>query len=443
MLLLRLGCLLGLAAPVCALHSSAQSPLHAKMDSIFAPWNRPDVPGAAVAVLQDSSVTFDRGYGSAQLEYGIPITPSTVFMVASVSKQFTAFAIAMLADRGDISLDDPVRSHIPELQAAADSITIRQLVYHTSGLRDEFGLLSLAGYRMDDQISKESILRLLYRQQSLNFDPGEEYLYSNSGYTLLAEILERVTGQSFREWTTEHIFAPLGMRDTHFRDDHGEIIADLAQSYVTDGDTYRRQAVNYGSVGASGLYTTARDLAIWARNFETMQVGSQRVHELVHEQGVLGSGDTLAYAFGQSVSQYMGKRRVSHSGSHRGYRAHLARFPDERLAVIVLSNLEEFNPSSVAMQVADLFLEPLPLLDYPGTYYSAELASAYRVIRKGGKLSLQHSRHPEVTLTASEPDVFTSDAWYLDTVTFLRKDSRVTGFKASNSRMRDVWFERR
>ncbi len=439
----RLGSLLGLYALICVVPSSAQSPVSAKMDSIFAPWNRPDVPGASVVVLQDSSIAFERGYGAAHLEYGIPVTPSTVFMVASVSKQFTAFAIAMLADRGDISLEDPVRSYIPELQAAADSITIRQLVHHTSGLRDEFGLLSLAGYRMDDVISKESILRLLYRQESLNFEPGAEYLYSNSGYTLLAEILERVTGQSFREWTTEHMFVPLGMRDSHFRDDHGEVIPDLAQSYVTDGDAYRRQAVNYGSVGASGLYTTARDLAIWARNFETTQVGSQRVHELVHEQGVLNSRDTLAYAFGQSVSQYKGHRRVSHSGSHRGYRAHLARFPEERLAVIVLSNLEEFNPSGIAMQVADAFLDPLPLADYPGTYYSAELESIYKVVQMNGKLRLQHNRHPEVALTASEPDVFTSDAWYLDTVTFLRKDGRITGFKASNSRMRDVWFERR
>ena len=439
----RFGCLFGLAVFIYASPLPAQSLLSAQMDSIFAPWNRPDGPGAAVVVLQDSSIAFERGYGSAHLEYGLPVTPSTVFLVASVSKQFTAFAAAMLAERGAFSLDDPVRTYVPELQAATDSITIRQLVHHTSGLRDEFGLLSLAGYRMDDVISKESILRLLYRQKSLNFQPGAEYLYSNSGYTLLAEILERATGQSFRDWTTEHIFAPLGMRDSHFRDDHGEVIPRLAQSYVTDGDWYRKQAVNYGSVGASGLYTTARDLAIWARNFETMRVGSQRLHELVHEQGVLSSGDTIAYAFGQSVSQYKGKRRVSHGGSHRGYRTHLSRFPEERLAVIVLSNLEEFNPSGIAMQVADLFLDPLPLVDYPGTYYSEELESLYEVVHKGDKLFLKHNRHPEVALTASEPDVFTSDAWYLDTVTFLREDGRVTGFNASDSRMRDVWFERR
>ena len=439
-------CLVTLLAPRLTTAQPADDSLAARVDALFAPWDKPGTPGAAVAVVRDGAIFYQRGYGSANLEYDLPITPSTVFLVASVSKQFTAFAIAMLAEQGMLSLDDDVRKHIPELHDFGPTITIRHLVHHTSGLRDEFGLLAMAGYHMDDVITKETILNLAYRQRALNFEPGEEYLYCNTGYTLMAEIVERVTGQSFREWTTENIFEPLDMRHSHFRDDYKSIIKNRAQGYYTDGDDgYKKQTVNYASVGASGLYTTAEDLARWALNFDDGRVGGAAVLDLVHQRGRLNKGDTLSYAFGQSVGQHKGHRRVSHSGSHRGFRTYLARFPDDDFAVIVLSNLEAFNPSEMALKVADLFLidPPERLAEYTGAYYSEELDATYHLAVEKDRLVARHRRYEPIALTPSDTDAFSSDSWFLSTLAFTRTDGQITGFRASNGRTRKVWFEKR
>ena len=433
-----------------ALRPAAAQPiddsLAARVDALFARWDKPDTPGAAVAVVRDGGIVYQRGYGSANLEYDLPITPSTVFLVASVSKQFTAFAIAMLAEQGKLSLDDEVRQYVPELHDFGPTITLRHLVHHTSGLRDEFGLLAMAGYHMDDVITKETILDLAYRQRALNFEPGEEYLYCNTGYTLMAEIVERVTGQSFRAWTAENIFEPLGMRHSHFRDDYTSIIKNRAQGYYKDDDDgYKKQVINYASVGASGLYTTAEDLARWALNFDDGRVGGQAVLDQVHQQGRLNKGDTLSYAFGQSIGHYKGRRRVSHSGSHRGFRTYLVRFPDDDLAIIVLSNLDAFNPSEMALKVADLYLidPPERLAEYTGTYHSEELDATYRLTVEKGRLVARHRRYEAIALTPSDTDAFSGDSWFLSTLAFTRAEGRITGFRASNSRTRKVWFEKR
>lgn len=417
--------------------------LAARIDALFAPWDRPDTPGAAVAVLKNGEVVYTRGYGSANLEYDIPITPSTVFLVASVSKQFTAFAVAMLADQGLLSLNDDVRQYVPELPDYGKPITLRHLIHHTSGLRDEFELLALAGYHMDDVITKKTILDLAYRQQTLNFAPGAEYLYSNTGYTLLAEIVERVTGQSFRAWTTEHLFEPLGMTHSHFHDDYQMIVKNQAQGYYQDGrGGYKKQVINYSNVGASGLYTTVEDLARWAQNFEDGQVGGPLVLAQVAERGRLDNGDTLSYAFGQNIGTYKGHVRASHSGSHRGFRTYLIRFPARRLAVIVLSNLDAFEPSDVALKVADLYLAEPPgrLAAYEGSYYSEELGTTYRLIVKDDRLVAQHRRYEDIPLTPSGPDAFASDTWFLRTLKFTRAGGQVTEFHVTNDRLRNLRF---
>ena len=438
-------CLAALLIPRLMTAQPAANSLATLVDALFVPWDKPDTPGAAVAVVRDGALIYQRGYGTANLEYDLPITSSTVFLVASVSKQFTAFAIAMLAEQGTLSLDDDVRKYVPELHDFGPTITLRHLVHHTSGLRDEFGLLAMAGYHMDDVITKETILGLAYRQRALNFEPGEEYLYSNTGYTLMAEIVERVTGQSFRDWTTENIFEPLGMTHSHFRDDYKSIIKNRAQGYYTDGDGYKKQTVNYASVGASGLYTTAEDLARWALNFNDGRVGGTAVLDLVHQRGRLNKGDTLSYAFGQSIGQHKGHRRVSHSGSHRGFRTYLARFPDDDLAVVVLSNLEAFNPAEMALKVADLYLTDPPerLAEFTGTYHSEELDATYRLSLEKGRLVARHRRYEPIALTPSDTDAFSSDSWFLSTLAFSRTDGQITGFRASNSRTQKVWFEKR
>lgn len=328
-----------------------------RVDALFAEWDRPDSPGAAVAVVRDGFTVFRRGYGSAQLEYNIPITPSTVFHVASVSKQFTAFAIAMLAEQGRLSLDDDIRAHLPEAPDFGAKITLRHLLHHTSGLRDQWELLAVAGWRLDDVITTEHILNAVAHQRELNFEPGSEFLYCNTGYTLQAEIVARTTGKSFKDWTKENIFEPLGMVDTHFHDDHQEVVKNRAYSYFqSDDGAFSNAVLSYANAGATSLFTTAEDMANWMRNFEEARVGGRAVIERMLHKGVLNDGREIDYALGLSIGVYRGLRTISHSGGDAGFRSHMVIFPEQRFGVVVLSNLGSFNPSRQAYRVADIFL---------------------------------------------------------------------------------------
>jgi CubicO group peptidase (beta-lactamase class C family) len=328
-----------------------------KVDELFAAWDKPDSPGAAIAVIKDGAVIYKRGYGIANLEYNIPITPATVFHVASVSKQFTAFAVTMLASQGKLSLDDDIRKHLPEMPDFGKRVTIRHLIHHTSGLRDQWVLLAMGGWRLDDVITKEHILRMVRHQKELNFDPGAEHLYSNTGYTLLAVIVERVTGQSFREYTEASIFKPLGMASTHFHDDHQMIVKNRAYSYApVSGSGFRLAALNYANVGATSLFTTAEDLARWVMNFEDKKVGGAAVIEQMQQRGVLNDGKQISYAFGLGISPYKGLNTVGHSGGDAGYRSFVFWFPEQRFGVVVLSNLGSLNPQQMAMRIADIYL---------------------------------------------------------------------------------------
>ena len=198
--------------------------LEAKVDRVFAEWDKPDSPGAALSVIRDGEIIYKRGYGMANLEYDIPIAPTTIFDIASVSKQFAGFAIATLLHEGKLALDDDIRMHLPDVPDFGTKITIRHLVHHTSGLRDWVQALVIAGGQMDDVISFKHILKMVRRQRELNFEPGTAFLYSNTGYNLLAEIVEKITGDTFREWTDANIFKPLAMTNTHFHDDHEMIV---------------------------------------------------------------------------------------------------------------------------------------------------------------------------------------------------------------------------
>ncbi|MDX1388090.1 MAG: serine hydrolase [Acidobacteriota bacterium] len=328
-----------------------------KIDQLFAQWDRPDAPGFSLAVSRDGETVLERGYGSAQLEYGVPITPSTIFHVASVSKQFTAFAVAMLADRGELSLDDDIRKHIPEVPDFGETITLRHLIHHTSGLRDQWNLLALGGWRLDDVITTEQILTAVRYQEDLNFEPGEMYLYCNTGYTLLGEVVARVTGQSFPEWTAENLFEPLDMNDTHFHDDHEMIVPNRAYSYARDGSGYRKSVLSYANAGATSLFTTVGDLLKWTHNLETGEVGGEAVVAQMHERGVLNSGEELDYAFGLIHGRHGGLATVEHGGGDAGFRTVIVRYPEQGLAVAAFGNLGGFNPSRIARQVAAIFLE--------------------------------------------------------------------------------------
>lgn len=328
-----------------------------KVDKLFSEWDKPGSPGASLAVIKDGSVVYKKGYGYAHLEYDIPITFSTVFHVASVSKQFTAFAITMLADQGKLSLDDDIRKHLPEVPDFGKTIKIRHMIHHISGIRDQWELLAMAGWRLDDVITKEHILKMMRNQKDLNFEPGAEYLYCNMGYTLMAEIVSRITGKSFREWTEENIFNPLGMSNTQFYDDHERIVKNRAYSYAPVKNMgFKKRRLNYANVGATSLFTTAEDMAKWVNNFDDGRVGGTNVIEQMHEQGVLNDGKKISYAFGLSIGKHKGLKTVSHSGGDAGYRSHVVRFPEQKFSVVILSNITRINPSLLAGQVADIYL---------------------------------------------------------------------------------------
>ncbi len=326
-------------------------------DQLFAAWNNPESPGAAIAVVRDGRIVYSNGYGSANLEYNIPISPTSVFHIASVSKQVTAFSVLLLARDGKLSLDDDIRKYIPEVPDFGKTITLRQLAHHTSGLRDQWNLLAMAGWRLDDVITKEHIMKLVSNQKALNFNPGEAHMYCNTGYTLLAEVVARVSGQTFSEFTQERIFRPLNMTQTLFYDDHEKIVKNRAYSYYTDGTGFKKSVLSYANVGATSLFTNVEDLSQWAMNFENPVVGDRELMELMNDRGVLNNGDTISYALGQDIGQYKGLKFISHGGADAGYRTFLGRFPDQRFSVIVFSNEAEFNPDGLAMKIADIYLK--------------------------------------------------------------------------------------
>ncbi len=335
-----------------------------QIDALFADGNDPKTPGAAIAVVEDGEIVHSRGYGCAQLEYGIEIGADTVFHVASVSKQFTAMAVVLLALEGRLSLDDEVGAHLEWFPDFGVPIKICHLLNHTSGLQDQWELLAIAGWRLDDVITREHIIGVVKRQRDLNFPPGDRYLYSNTGYTLLAEIVTQASDRSFTQYTREQIFEPLGMASTHFHDDHQHVVPNRAYSYEPSGDGFRKKVLSYANVGATSLFTTATNLALWLANFGHHRVGGPEAIELLCERGVLNDGSEQDYAAGVIHGRHRGYETISHSGGDAGFRSHVVWFPHRRLGIAIVSNLATFSTPEKAMEVAALFVtesrEPEP-----------------------------------------------------------------------------------
>ncbi|MFC1651330.1 serine hydrolase domain-containing protein [Candidatus Latescibacterota bacterium] len=338
-----------------------QSVPEVRVDSIFAHMDTPTSPGCALSVMRNGALIYERGYGMANLEYGIPITPQSVFHVASVSKHFTAMAVELLVNEGKVSWDDNIRDYVPEVPDFGTTITLRHLVHHVSGIRDQWNLLLMAGWRWEaDVVTQKDVLDITSRQTALNFEPGSRFMYSNTGFTLLAVVVERVTGKSFREFTTERIFRPLGMENTHFHDDHQMIVKNRAWAYAPDeGGLYglKNSIPDFDVVGATSLFTTVHDMAAWDRNFYTGKIGGKEALDRLHERYVLTSGDTIPYAHGLFLGKYRGLRTVSHSGGDAGYRSHFLRFPDQRFTITIFANFPSSNPANLARRVADIYLE--------------------------------------------------------------------------------------
>ncbi len=332
----------------------------AKVDQLFAAWNRSDSPGCSLGVSQDGALVSARAYGMANLELGAAITRASVFHVASISKQFTAMSTLLLAERGQLSLDDEVRKHVPEWADSGHRLTLRHLLTHTGGLRDPFLLRELAAPR-DDVFGNDAIVNLLARQRELNFPPGSEFQYSNGGYTLLAAIVKRVTGQSLRAFADANIFKPLGMTHTHIHDDPTMVVPNRASGYHRDGGALHvAPLADLGHiVGTTALFTTARDLLVWQQNFADLRVGDPALLAAMQAPTVLAGGDTSPYGFGLQIQQHRGLRTIGHGGGDPGYSAQVVRYPDQRFAVAVLCNLHEIDSVQLARDVAEIYLAHL------------------------------------------------------------------------------------
>jgi CubicO group peptidase (beta-lactamase class C family) len=375
-----------------------------KIDALFAQWSKPDTPGCALNVVKDGATIYQHNYGLADVEHSVPITGSTVFHVGSVSKQFTAFAIYLLAKEGRLSLDDDIRKYLPELHDFGKPITIRHLLHHTSGLRDQWQLLNLSSWRPDDVITQQDVLQMIWRQRELNFAPGERFMYSNTGYTLLGVIIERVSGMSLRQFTDERIFKPLGMEHTHFHEHYGDLVPNRAYSYdrLPDGG-YTYVALSYSTVGPSSLFTTAEDLARWDENFYSGRIGGKDLLAQMQQQGRLNSGKEIDYASGLEIGQYRGLETVYHNGGDAGFRAEILRLPEAHFSVITLCNATDtplpsrqisgilltsrMQPVPSNAEPTQIKIDPALLNAYIGDYEFPGLV--LRITREGDQLMAQ------------------------------------------------------
>jgi CubicO group peptidase (beta-lactamase class C family) len=327
------------------------------LNRVFAAWTATDGPGCALGVSQGGHVIFQNGYGMANLELDVPITPASIFHVASVSKQFTATAVMLLLRDGKLSIDEDIRTWVPELPDFGHRITLRHLLTHTSGLRDQWDLLFMARGRFEEnRISEDDVLEIIGRQRELNFAPGTEYLYSNTGYTLAGTIVRRVSGRSLREFAEERIFAPLGMTNTHFHDDYTMIVKGRAAGYARRPGGWRVSLPNYDTYGATSLFTTVGDLLRWVANLADPRVGDAALISDMLASATLTGGDTTGYGFGISTERYRGARLIGHGGADAGYRTFLGIFPEHRTGIAVLCNASTANPAQLTRDVADVLL---------------------------------------------------------------------------------------
>lgn len=336
-----------------------------RIDGLFARWNRPTTPGCALEVKDAGRPILYRAYGSADLEHITPIGPGTVFEAGSVSKQFTAAAILLLAEDGKLKLDDDVRKYVPELPDYEAPIRIRHLLNHTSGLRDWGSVAELGGWpRGTAAYTMDDVLAIIARQKALNFAPGSEYSYSNSGYTLLALIAARVSGTSFPRFTATRIFGPLGMTRTGWRDDFRRILLGRAIAYAARGKVYEQDMPFESAYGNGGLLTTVDDLGRWADALMANRLGRNIAAEL-QKQGVLNDGATIRYANGLFVTSFAGLPEISHAGSTAGYRAWLALYPSRRMSVALLCSTSDANAPDLGRSVAAALLGPTPAAPKP------------------------------------------------------------------------------
>jgi CubicO group peptidase (beta-lactamase class C family) len=339
------------------LHAQLSEQQIRQIDTLFVFWNTPNHPGGAVGVMKGHQVIYSKAFGLASLEYLVPNTPGTRFNIASVSKQFTAFGMVLLQQDGKLSLDDDVRKYLPELPDFGEPITIRHLIHHTSGMRSLHALLGLAGWRDDDSRTNQDLFRFMKNQKDLNFPPGSEHLYCNTGYMLMADIIEKVTGEKFPDWMMDHVFIPLGMAHTYVEDDYTRVVPANATSYNENTESGFSRAVEFwGYVGSGNIHSTDEDLLIWLSNYYDPLPEYAKAFQMMQTRGILNNGDTLNYAFGINVGEYKAHKQLQHGGSIGGYRSYVQAFPDEELGIVVVTNFSSSDVLNKSNHIADLLL---------------------------------------------------------------------------------------
>jgi CubicO group peptidase (beta-lactamase class C family) len=441
-----------------------------KVDELFKQWDKDDSPGAAVGIFKDGRIIYARGYGSANLEYSLLWTPQTPSRIGSISKQFIGMCIAILAEQGKISLDDNIQKYIPDWPEYDGPVQLKHLMHHTSGVREYLTLVELMGKPEGSGYiyTPRELVKTLSRQKELNFKPGQEFSYSNSGYFLLSEIVSRVSGMETSAFAKKYIFDPLGMNDTHFHDNPDLIVKNRAYGYSPKkAGGYRLDILRLKVIGDLGVFTTVEDFLKWDQNFYENKLGNgtQRLINMMKTRGKLNNGEVIPYAFGLNISHYGGLRIVSHGGSAVGYVAQYMQFPDQRFSVVILSNLSTFSTGRVARKIADIYLadqfteSPTPrqrqrprgekrksvklsssqLQTFVGNYYSDELDITYALVVENNNLVLK-LRETSSILTPYSIDSF---GWRRRSMEFKRdKDKKIIGFRLQAGRVKNLMFQK-
>jgi len=437
-------------------------------DQLMSRYDGDDSPGGAVQVWRDGRTLYSKAYGMANLAYDVPFETDTRTNIGSTSKQFTAFAVMLQADRGLLSLDDDIRKHIPELPELGETVTIRHLITHTSGLREFLNLARMSGRRLDhgDWINRSELIDLVQRQPSLQNSPGGEWNYNNTAFGFAALIVERTSGQDFHVFMRENVFGPLGMNRTLVRPSREHIVRGMSEGYMPGGESFLELGDFGGAVGAGGIYSTVEDLQIWVQNYASPRVGNQHIVDEMIASYVLTNGEETGYGYGLFVDGQGGLRRVHHGGADVSHRSMLVYYPEINAGITVQSNHGRFN-SSVAFQLGAVFFADAmeseddeaeeaeeaevesgatwcpsasELADFTGRYFSGEIETFYTIALEDESLVVQHRRLDDATLVAGERDSFSGGR--MDFSFERDRNGEVIGFYLASGRTRDVRFER-
>ncbi|MDX2360384.1 MAG: serine hydrolase domain-containing protein [Crocinitomicaceae bacterium] len=396
------------------------------IDSLFTEWNESGHPGGVVGVQENGDLVYLKSYGLANVEHNVSNETSTVFNIASISKQFTAMSIIILEEQGKLSITDDVHKFIPELPDFGQTITIEHLIYHTSGLRSVHGMLQLAGWRDDDARTTEDILRFTKKQRELNFLPGEEFAYCNTGYNLMALIVERISEQTFADWMKENIFTPLGMNSAFVEPIYNNPGIGVATSYEYVGEQIVRPSPYWGYQGSGNMHSDAEDLLKWLENFHSPKTGWEERFKKMTSLGALNNDEQLDYAYGLFINQNNNLERVSHSGAIGGYRAYAATFPEKNLDLVILTNFSTSNVNSNIDALAKIVLksendetplvvrEPIKLStkklnEFTGDFWSSEDLLSRTITMKNDSLFLDNGHAVYSLLPISKTELIIAD----------------------------------